>query len=83
MTVDFHPDVVKALQRLPRPVFHAALKAIVALSHDPRPAGVKRLVGSERDWRIRIGEHRIIFAIDDVGHRVTVLRVQHRRDVYR
>lgn len=83
MTVDFHPDVVKALQRLPRSVFLAALTAIVALSHDPRPAGAKKLVGSDSDWRIRIGEYRVIFAIDDVGDRVTVLRVAHRREVYR
>lgn len=83
MTVDFHPEVVKQLQRLPRPVFIAALAAIVELSHDPRPAGVKKLVGSEGDWRIRIGEYRIVFAVDDSRGRLTIMRVQHRREVYR
>lgn len=83
MTVEFHPEVVKQRQRLPRPVFLAALTAIIGLSHDPRPAGVRKLVGTDCDWRIRIGEHRIVYTIDDDAGLVTIMRVSHRRDVYR
>lgn len=83
MNIAFHPDVYKQLQQLPRQVFSAALTAIIALSHNPRPAGVKKLTGSRSDWRIRIGEYRIIYEIDDTAKTVTVLQVQHRRDVYR
>ncbi len=43
----------------------AALTAIIALAHNPRLAGVKKLVGSRSDWRIRIGEYRIVYEIDD------------------
>ena len=60
MNVAFHPDTLKQLQRLPRPVFEAALQAIIALSKQPRPAGAKKLVGSRDDWRIRIGQYRIV-----------------------
>lgn len=83
MKVEFHPDVYKQLQQLPRPVFAAALNAIVALTRDPRPSGVRKLVGSRSDWRLRIGEHRIVYEVDDQAGRVVVMQVRHRRDVYR
>ncbi|MGH3815809.1 MAG: type II toxin-antitoxin system RelE family toxin [Pseudonocardiaceae bacterium] len=83
MNVAFHPDVYKQLQQLPRHVLSAALRAIIALTHSPRPVGVKKLVGSRSDWRIRIGEYRIIYEIDEAAKTVTVLQVEHRRDAYR
>ena len=83
MNIDFHPDVFKQLQQLPRPVFAAALKAIIGLAQQPRPAGVVKLAGSTNDWRIRIGEYRIVYEIDDAAQTVTVFRVGHRSDVYR
>ena len=83
MRVEFHPDVYKQLQQLPRTVFASALNAIVGLGHDPRPVGVRKLVGSRSDWRVRIGEYRIVYEIDDRAETVTVMQVRHRRDVYR
>lgn len=83
MNVAFHPDVHKQLQHLPRTVFTAALSAIISLSHNPRPAGVKKLVGSQNDWRIRIGEYRIVYEIDNTTNTLTILGVAHRRDAYR
>ncbi len=82
MNLAFHPAVYKQLQQLPRTVFTAALSAIIALSHNPRPAGVKKLVCSRSDWRIRIGEYRIVYEIDDTSTTVTVLGVAYRRDAY-
>lgn len=82
MRIAFHPDVYKELQRLPRQIFPAVLNATIALLNDPRPAGVKKLTGSSSDWRIRIGEYRIIYEIDDTARTTTVLRVAHRRDAY-
>ncbi|MGH3786822.1 MAG: type II toxin-antitoxin system RelE family toxin [Pseudonocardiaceae bacterium] len=83
MNIAFHPDVYKQLQQLPRQMFSAALHAIIALTHNPRPIGVKKLVGSRSDWRIRLGEYRIIYEIDDTAETITVLQVEHRRDAYR
>lgn len=83
MRIEFHPDVYKQLQQLPRPVFAAALRAIVGLVQEPRPAGVRKLVGSRSDWRVRIGEYRIVYEIDDSARTITVMQVRHRRDVYR
>ena len=83
MNVEFHPDVYKQLQQLPRPVFATALKAIIGLARNPRPAGVCKLVGSRNDWRLRIDEYRLVYGIDDRAETVTVMQVRHRRDVYR
>jgi mRNA interferase RelE/StbE len=59
------------------------LNAIVALADEPRPVGVRKLVGSESDWRIRVGEYRVVYEIDEKANKLTVMRVAHRRDVYR
>lgn len=83
MNVRFHPDVYKQLQQLPRNVFAVALDTIIGLSRNPRPTGVRKLVGSDGDWRVRIGEYRIIYEIDDSARAVTIMRVTHRRDSYR
>ena len=81
MNIEFHPDVYKQLQQLPRPVFAAALKATIGLARDPRPAGVRKLVGSRNDWRLRIGEYRLVYEVNDRA--ASVMQVRHRRDVYR
>jgi mRNA interferase RelE/StbE len=81
--VDFHPHVLKQLQQVPRPVLAAALKAIVALAENPRPPGCVKLVGGRSDWRIRIGDHRVIYEVDDTKNVVTVFSVAHRGEVYR
>jgi mRNA interferase RelE/StbE len=83
VNVQFHPDVYKQLQGLPRTAFAAALRAIIELTRDPRPPGVKKLAGSSADWRLRIGEYRIVYEIDDKAKTVTVMRVAHRRESYR
>ncbi len=56
--------------------------AIVALGEDPRPPGCLKLTARE-GWRIRIGDYRVVYEIDDSDRMVTVLHVGHRRDVYR
>ena len=56
--------------------------AILALADDPGPPGYVKLKGRE-DWRIRVGDYRIVYGIDDEQRIVEVLNVAHRRDVYR
>ena len=56
--------------------------AIGGLAQEPRPPGCLKLTGRE-GWRIRIGDYRVVYEIDDSGRTVTVLHVGHRRDVYR
>ncbi len=71
----------KELADLPKADYERVRDAVVALTENPRPAGCKKLVGRE-GWRIRSGDYRVIYEIDDTQQKVTVLHIGHRRDVY-
>ncbi len=71
------------LRRLPKPLFERINERILALREDPRPPGVRKLEGALEGWRIRVGDYRVIYQIDDAAQTVTIIRVRHRRDVYR
>jgi mRNA interferase RelE/StbE len=72
----------KELFRLPDPVSARIFPKIKALGTDPRPNGCKKLIGGRNFWRIRIGDYRVIYAIDDEIKKVEVTRIAHRREVY-
>lgn len=73
----------KDLDRLAPPVRRRATESILALADNPRPPGCRKLVGTDNDWRIRVGDYRIIYQIADEVRIVRVNRVRHRREVYR
>jgi mRNA interferase RelE/StbE len=56
---------------------------IAALASEPRPAGSEKLAGAEGRYRIRQGQFRIVYAVDDASRTVEVVKVGHRREVYR
>jgi mRNA interferase RelE/StbE len=58
------------------------IRAIQALKSDPRPPGCKKMAGAEL-WRIRIGDYRVVYSIEDAQLIVLVVRVGHRREIYR
>jgi mRNA interferase RelE/StbE len=70
------------LGQAPAGMYERARDAIRALADDPRPPGCLKLSGREA-WRIRVGNYRVIYEIDDVERLITVMHVGHRRDVYR
>lgn len=76
------PRVEKELSKLDAKVYESVRKKVDTLRNEPRPAGCRRLANSQ-DWRIRVGDYRIVYTINDVARTVTVLRVGHRREVYR
>ena len=71
------------LKRLPTSTFHRIIPHIKALAENPRPPNCRKLTGSKNDWRIRIGDHRVLYEIDEKAKAVRILRVRHRREVYR
>ncbi|MGA2683645.1 MAG: type II toxin-antitoxin system RelE/ParE family toxin [Verrucomicrobiota bacterium] len=71
------------LGRLSSEVHDRVVTAIQALMTNPRPPGWRKLVGSKNDWRIRVGDYRVIYEIADAIQVVRVNRVRHRREVYR
>ena len=76
------PSAQKELERLPQATFERVRNAVLTLAHDPRPPGCSKLKGRE-GWRVREGDYRVLYEIDDQQRTVTVLRIRHRRDVYR
>jgi len=71
-----------ALDRLPERNFNAVLEAVKGLANIPRPRGTEK-IKSTGLWRIRQGDYRIVYSIDDSSKTVTILRIGHRREVYR
>jgi mRNA interferase RelE/StbE len=78
----FKKSVAKDLHPIPQKDIQRILKRIDGLIEDPRPAGVEKLSGDEK-YRIRQGNYRILYMIEDEIITVTIVKVGHRRDVYR
>ncbi len=72
----------KQIDKLPLSVARRVVSKIRDLSDNPRPAGSRRIVGSENTWRIRVGNYRILYTIEDDILLVEVIRVRHRKDSY-
>jgi len=72
----------KELAQLPREVYVHIRDAIRDLEQEPRLRASAKLTGRE-GWRIRVGDYRVIYEIDDQQRLVTILHIGHRRDVYR
>ena len=76
------PRAQKELAALPPRQFEVAESKIESLRENPRPAGCKKLA-DRRGWRIRFGDYRILYRIDDASRTVTITNVGNRRDIYR
>ncbi|MCC7409243.1 MAG: type II toxin-antitoxin system RelE/ParE family toxin [Phycisphaeraceae bacterium] len=77
------PSAGKVIERLPRDVRNRVAGVIDGLAENPRPAGCKKLAGQDDLWRARAGDWRIIYSIEDRKLIVLVVKVGHRKDVYR
>jgi mRNA interferase RelE/StbE len=75
------PAAQKDLDNLEAPVFARILKKIRGLSKDARPPGCLKLT-DEDGYRIRTGDYRILYRIDDALKRIYIYRIKHRKDVY-
>jgi len=71
------------MKRLPAKMFKRIVGELRALTQEPRPVGSRKLSGSGNDHRLRVGDYRVIYEIDDGSHEVRVMRVRHRREAYR
>lgn len=81
-SVYLREDVNKDLRRIPQVDVARIMQRIESLGDDPRPPGAEKLSTRER-WRIRQGDYRIVYEIQDRVLTVWVVKVGHRRDVYR
>lgn len=76
------PRAQRELGALSNDTYHRFREAIFALAHEPRPQSSRKLTGRE-GWRLRVGDYRVLYDIDDVKQTITIVHVGHRRDVYR
>ncbi|MER3500644.1 MAG: type II toxin-antitoxin system mRNA interferase toxin, RelE/StbE family [Candidatus Fervidibacterota bacterium] len=75
------PRAVRDIRRLQPELQQRLLKAIAALGDNPRPQGCEKVRGSD-EWRIRVGDYRVRYRIDDSQHQVIVTRIGHRNEIY-
>ena len=81
--VDITPAAQRDFKRLPREVVRKVDAAIMELEQTPRPNGCTKLEGSEDEYRVQVGDYRILYVIDDKAKLITVAYVRHRRGAYR
>ena len=78
------PSASKELQIISgKATLSRLIERIRALAAEPRPQGAEKLAGRSNIYRVRQGDYRIIYSVDDESRVVDVIRVGHRRDVYR
>jgi mRNA interferase RelE/StbE len=80
--VTFRSSAAKELRKLPVPMRNQISELIDFLATDPRPHGVKKMVGVDA-WRIRVGDYRVIYSIVDEQLVVEIIKIGNRREVYR
>lgn len=81
--VEFTSRAARQLRKLPRDVQRRLAVAINGLEREPRPQGVRKLSAEERIYRIRVGDYRVLYQINDKDLLVLVVSVGDRRDIYR
>jgi mRNA interferase RelE/StbE len=82
-TVSITASAAKDIRALAADVKRRVGRTIDALADNPRPHGVEKLSGEENIYRIRVGDYRILYLIADRQLIILVIRVRHRREVYR
>ena len=82
-TVTFKASAAKQVEKLPRSVARKVLAKAAALGNNPRPLGSVKLAGAANLFRMRQGDYRIVYAVDDPAENVDIRIVAHRREVYR
>jgi mRNA interferase RelE/StbE len=82
--IEWSGSALRELRKLDSQTARRVLRAVTGLTTDPRPAGVRALSGEPSGtMRLRVGNYRVVYLIDDGQVRVLVVRVAHRREVYR
>ena len=81
--IEFGHRAQRAFRNLPPDIQRRLDPAIMALANNPRPPGCIKLSGEESLWRIRVGDYRIVYQVQDDRRLVLVLKLGHRREIYR
>ena len=80
--LSFKRSAEKELRKISKPDLRRIVERIEALSRDPRPSGAHRMKGEGRYWRLRQGDYRVVYEINDREMEISVVKIGHRREVY-
>ena len=81
--IELSPAAARQIRTLDAPARRRIQAVVELLAQEPRPAGAKKLVGGDGEWRVRTGDYRVIYEVRDGVLLVLVLAVGHRDDIYR
>jgi len=81
--IEWKRSAAKELEKLPRQMISKIVAAVDSLSLNPYPQGVRKLVSTENSYRIRVGDYRVLYNIVENKLIIEIIRVGHRKDVYR
>jgi mRNA interferase RelE/StbE len=80
--ITFSRSARKELESLDGKTVRRIFPKLETLAKQPRPAGCRKLVGEENLWRVRVGEYRIIYSVDDSIREIDIIAIRHRRSAY-
>jgi mRNA interferase RelE/StbE len=81
-SIEVKPSARKELEALPDSMLARVLQKIETLRAEPHPAGCKKLKGYKDQWRVRVGDWRVVYIINHPAKLISVTRIAHRREVY-
>jgi mRNA interferase RelE/StbE len=81
--IEWKRSATKELRQLPKNAIQKALSIVETLTNNPHPNASKKLSGTDNTYRIRFGDYRIIYNVMDQVLIIEVIRVGHRKDIYR
>jgi mRNA interferase RelE/StbE len=80
--IEWKHSAARELRKLPREAISRILQAVEQLATEPYPHGVRKMIGSERTYRIRVGDYRVVYNVVSSTLIIQIVRVGHRREVY-
>ena len=81
--IEWKPSALKELRGFQKEAVRRIILTVEKLADNPFPSGVRKLVGSEYTYRVRIGDYRVIYSVYEQRLLIEIVRVGHRKDVYR
>lgn len=81
--VEISKRVSKEILSLPKSAANRIMSAAMELGDDPRPSGSTKMKGTENEYRIRVGDYRVVYEVNDDENTVTLISCKHRKDIYR
>ena len=81
--IEWKQSAKKELKKLKKAVIPRIIKAVESLSINPYPTGSRKLQGSEHLYRVRLGDYRIVYSVENKILLIEIIRIGHRKDIYR